>query len=846
MFQLMSRISQAVARHFFRFAAILTVLACAPSPVEGGQLTTLVIRVVDAQDLEIPGAVCSLTPTDGSSPTAKQTTDDHGSAALKGIAPGDYTVRVEMQGFEPFIRAHVVIGVGDPTQIVAVLELAGVMQDTSVVAPAASDAGVQAGSAPAQATLSRSVMQRLPLGSATSRDALPLVPGVLRSTTGELIFDGGAEEQSALRVNGMNAVDPATGAFRLSLPVDAVEAVQVFLHPYTAEYGQFIAGMTRVETRPANDRWHFEVNDFLPDIRFVEGRPHGIAENAPHMNVSGPLFGKRLLWSQSASYTTANRPVRGLEFPVNETHTQAQSYFTQLDFGIRQGHSQTVTVAYAPERRDFIGLDVFRPQPTTPSARQRDLVVSARDNSVVKGGLLTSSVSISRFDTRVWGRGTEELTLTPTVASGNYFADQDRRALRMEAMAVYSLQTKHWLGAHDVRLGLDVNNVNSGLDYSARPVNVRRRDGSLAERIEFDPAVTIRAANREYTGFVQDRWAVGSRLALDAGVRYEDQRIADATLIAPRAGFAWSPPLDTNTVIRGGVGLFFDKVPLNVRSFAQYPSRTVTRFAPDGSILDRQRFTNALVDAVRSGRPGSERADDETEFVPGNLTWNLQVDRTVRPGLTIRANMVRSRTDGLYIVVPRLAADGSGVIALSSVGRSSYRAEEIAARVGHGDRALTVSYTHSHARGDLNDFAGAFGDFASPILRGNQYSQLPTDAPHRLLAWGAIALPERFSLAPILEVRTGFPYAVRDGAQDFVGLPNSDATRFPRFVALDLEIAKELQVTKKYAVRLSLRGFNLTNHFNPRDVHANVEDPLFGQFLSSYRRYFTGGFDVLF
>jgi hypothetical protein len=33
----------------------------------------------------------------------------------------------------------------------------------------------------------------------------------------------------------LNAADPATGAFRLTLPVDAVEAVQVFLHPYTAE-----------------------------------------------------------------------------------------------------------------------------------------------------------------------------------------------------------------------------------------------------------------------------------------------------------------------------------------------------------------------------------------------------------------------------------------------------------------------------------------------------------------------------------------------------------------------------------------------------------------------------------
>jgi hypothetical protein len=38
----------------------------------------------------------------------------------------------------------------------------------------------------------------------------------------------------------------------------------------------------------------------------------------------------------------------------------------------------------------------------------------------------------------------------------------------------------------------------------------------------------------------------------------------------------------------------------------------------------------------------------------------------------------------------------------------------------------------------------------------------------------------------------------------------------------------------------------LTNQFNPRDVRANVADLLFGRFLSSYRRYFVGGFDIIF
>jgi hypothetical protein len=152
----------------------------------------------------------------------------------------------------------------------------------------------------------------------------------------------------------------------------------------------------------------------------------------------------------------------------------------------------------------------------------------------------------------------------------------------------------------------------------------------------------------------------------------------------------------------------------------------------------------------------------------------------------------------------------------------------------------------SHARGDLNDFNGYFGDFGAPVIRPNQYSNLPFDVPNRLLAWGTISLPHRMTIAPIFEARSGFPYSIKDAEQNFVGQRNSNQTRFPTFVSFDAELAKEFQVTKKYGVRLSVRGFNLSNHFNPRDVHANTADPNFRQFFAPYHRFFTGGFDIIF
>ena len=494
-------------------------------------------------------------------------------------------------------------------------------------------------------------------------------------------------------------------------------------------------------------------------------------------------------------------------------------------------------------------MDLFRPQPVTPNYKQKDFNFSARDNYASGGGLLQTSVSFKRFNASVWGQGDAEQTLTPTIETGNYFATQNRHSRRFELLEIYQFPNQEFLSSsHEIKVGLDLNSVSNRLNYAAHPVNIVREDGTLAERVTFNAAPLTRGSNREYVGFVQDRWLVRSNLSFDLGVRYENQRIADERNLAPRAGFAWSPFAGDRVVIRGGIGIFHDKVPLNIRSFNRYPARTVTRYGPDGlTIIDSRRFANLLVDTAPIVPLDFRFSNTEAGFVPRNLTWNIQLDQTINSWMSFRANLIGSRTSNIYIVNPELDYRGQNAIVLRSAGRATYRALELTARFALPQKnSLQVSYIRSRARGDLNDFNSYFGDFGEPVIRQNQFSNLPFDDPHRFIAWGTVALPHRISIAPIIEARSGFPFSVRDGEQNFVGVRNSNQTRFPAFFAIDMEIAKEFQVTKKYGLRLSLQILNLTNHFNPRNVGANTSDPAFRQFSSPYGRYFTGGFDILF
>ncbi len=57
-------------------------------------------------------------------------------------------------------------------------------------------------------------------------------------------------------------------------------------------------------------------------------------------------------------------------------------------------------------------------------------------------------------------------------------------------------------------------------------------------------------------------------------------------------------------------------------------------------------------------------------------------------------------------------------------------------------------------------------------------------------------------------------------------------SRFPTFLAIDLRATKEVSfIGKRFRVGVQL--FNLTSHFNPRDVISNLASPDFGQFKNS-------------
>src|SRR6185369_14407978 len=282
------------------------------------------------------------------------------------------------------------------------------------------------------------------------------------------------------------------------------------------------------------------------------------------------------------------------------------------------------------------------------------------------GALLQSSFSVKQFDGDIFGNSGAPYEITPDRNFGGWFNRQHRESRRYELLEI--LNFAPWR-SHTFKAGVNISRTSfDGTDRSA-PVSILRADGTRYQLIDFAGAGDLGLAQNEYSAFVQDKWIVNTRLVFDMGLRYDRDGIGRNNNLAPRLGFAVTPTDSDRTIVRGGVGLFYDKIPLNVGSFEQYQSLLVTTFAANGATpVDGPRLLlntvgaglETTVGAALRGRPSFDN--------PYSLAWNLQVDHQLNDRLLLRLGYEERRTRRDFTLQPTAAA-----LLLQNNGRSRYR-----------------------------------------------------------------------------------------------------------------------------------------------------------------------------
>jgi len=786
---------------------------------QAGQSATTgrVLATISTLDgsVHVSGAEVELRTSSDPTVLARTTSGAAGLVTFPDVPPGRYVVRATRAGFSPKDSPAFEVRAGQVTEVRVEMQLTFVMPPIDVRAETPSPANsVELVST--SDMLSGSVLDVAPLEGDDFQSLLQILPGVVRGADGRLRIKGGQPSQGALQISSASMTDPSSGDFDLDLPGQSLASVEVLTNPFAAEYGRFSTSITQVRTTRGTNDWEIKPGHLVPRFRKSFA---GVRGFEPRFSVRGPIKRDRAFVAQDFQFRYVATPVKSL---AGEPEVKLRSFdsFTRVDTVISARHTLGGGLISFPREIERVTMDTFRPPEVTPEFHQSGWATGLADRLAITPTVVLETTLAGRwFEIEVKTDGRSPMVYAPQTQSGSFFNDQEREVHSgqwVEALTV----SRDARGQHAFKLGTDLQWSHFDGRSASRPLEIRRLDGSLAERTVFGGPTQQAVSGTEFSVFAQDRWRVNSRVTFELGLRVDRDAVVKRVNWSPRAGAAIGVASEGRAILRGGFGKFTQRTPLNIEAFPSFESRVVARFAPDGSSLGTAiGYAHTIDTSLRT-----------PEALVGNVEWNQRFGRR----LLMKVGFLRRAGSHEFILTPD---PNARELQLSSTGSSRYEELEATMRYLGGERRDgTISYVWARGTADLNNYDQFFGNLRNPIVRANEHGPISTDVRHRVIVRGSLGLPGQWVFAPILELRSGFPWSAVDEFQDYVG-PRNRTGRLPAVRTLDFTLARPWRF-KKYRFRAGLKVYNVFGASAYRDVQHNVTSPNYGSFYNPLERSF--------
>ena len=462
--------------------------AAAAEPTPSAQPTTgRVVATITTLEgtVHMPGIRIELRDPDERIVIAKTETDGAGQVTFPDVPIGRYLITASGPGFVDRDSTVFVVRANETAQVILDAQLTFVLPGVQVRAdtPSPTDS-VQPVSM--SDMLSGSLFETAPLEGDDFRSLLPLLPGVVRDGNGRLRIKGGQPTQGALQISSASLIDPSTGDFDLDLPTQSVDSVEVMANPFAAEYGRFSTSITQIRTRGGTNDWDFSIGNLMPRLRGLRG----VRGFEPRASIRGPIRKDRLFFAQDFQFRYVATPVKSLP---DEPEVVMRSFdsFTRFDTVMSARHVLSGVLIMFPREIDRVTMTTFRPAVTTPEWHQDGWSAGGVDRLAILPNLvLESTLSLRHFEIQVDVDSANDapMVYAPETQSGGFFNDQERNVRSYQWVEALSLTRDLFSGQHVFKFGTDLQRSEYTGSSASRPVDIRRLDGSLAERTEFGAA----------------------------------------------------------------------------------------------------------------------------------------------------------------------------------------------------------------------------------------------------------------------------------------------------------------------------------------------------------------------
>ena len=795
---------------------------------------TLSGRVTDENDAPVRAARVTVRPAavPATAPSASSSgaeTDATGAFSLTFRAPGDFLVSVEREGYYALKdRAVHVEGFQELTLVIN--SVREVFQSENVNAETSP---VDVGQTQSQERLSGTEVNDVPYANSHSLlNSMKLIPGVVQDATGAIHVNGSSENQVLYLLNGFNITNPISGQFQTILAVEGVRSVDLSSGRSSPEFGKGSAGVLGINTENGTDALHYTATDFLPGLSVQEGLRLG--NWYPRLGISGPIVKGRAWFSDTFDSEYNQGVVTGLPSGQNTRSGWAGNNLLHLQVNVTPSNILFADFLVNLDNEDRIGLGPLNPVSTTSTLRTREYFGGIKDQEYFgHGALLEFGYAHNYVSGTQTPQGQNLYILAPDGNSGNYFVNSAQSAVRDQALIHAYFPKFQFAGSHQIEAGADSDWLHYDANMRRTGYEVFGLSGQLISETLFPTPARFHVGDSEASAFLLDTWRVSKRLQFNLGVRQDwDQKLGDLAW-APRLAFSWSPFASGRTRISGGYSITHDAVTMDVLGRPLDQTAVTTSYNPDGTPSGPPSLTTFTI--PKAGL-----------VLPRAANWTLDVDHQLSAHLVVTAKYLRRRgTDGFAFIdtlapdappslLPLPSVDSAGIYQLTNLRRDDYDSIAVSARQTlSGQFEWMASYIHSRALSN----AVLDPNTSQPLQVLPNLAPMPWDAPNRFLAWAYLPLPwKNWALSALADMRTGFPFSVRDQTGLIVGAV--DSYRYP--LNFDLNIVIERMLTL-HGYRFALRGGmdNVTNQSNPTAVNNVTGTPQFLQFLGDEGRHFV-------
>ncbi len=628
---------------------ISILLTCNPGVFAQQSLgdATVSGRVTDPSGAIVPGATVTARQTE-TNLTAETVTGSDGRFRFPYLKIGPYEVTARLQGFAPATRP-VTLTVGSAFDVSMALSVEAV---TTTVSVTAASTVIETARSQIAGTITQAEVANLPLNGRNFLDLALLVPGVsapnISSTQlfaetsavpGVGISIGSQRNFSnGFVVDGLSANDDAAGLSGTPFAVDAVEQFQVVTSGGQAELGRALGGYVNVVTRSGTNVARGNLYGYFRDDTFnspnaLSGTKLPMSQQQYGGSLGGPVRKDRTFYFTNIERRNLNQtgfvtvPAEAANL-INVRLSAVGYAGAKVSTGIYPNPVDSLN-ALGKIDQQIGGADQF-------SVRYSFYDVTS-SNSRGAGGLNAPSASAG-LDNRDQGVAIGNTTTLSSrmvnEARGQFLRSNlvalptDRVGPSVSIAGVASFGTlsgsptgrvntmyqavdnvSFLAGAHALRAGADFLYNADDINF-LRAVRGQYAFSSLANFLAgvynnsgftqtFGP-VDVSQKNPNIGVYAQDEWKVKPGLTLNLGLRYDLQFLetinTDTNNVSPRAGFAWSPSAEGRTVIRGGAGLFFDRVPLRALANALLSAGNTTD-------INKLRQVNISLSPTQAGAP---------------------------------------------------------------------------------------------------------------------------------------------------------------------------------------------------------------------------------------------------